>query len=329
MPLKKVVIEKANRLFQLPPPLFTSIHKKRDKTLIRKTDILNFTRFSWPAKASPDLNVTPESIEPASETKISTLKEELSGWFEKQHGVKLDSEKEIFVGGGIRNLLLNIGLAFIDRNELAFVPELGYPHFRRVVAACGGEDVSYPNSVKSDWLPDFSKVSSPIGRIARLLFLNSPHNPTGAVLNEKELSKLAAIASKENVMIINDATYQSLCGTESPSLLAIDGGTKIGAETHSFSYTFGLPSLPVGFVAGHPEIINGLKQLEQLSPQPVPDFYCELAIEAIRRFPNTELKSARRQVTDSRTEAMKLLDVLELEESGYNTVPFLWGKIKS
>ncbi len=326
MPAKKVVIEKADRVYQLPPPLFTTLPKEREKSLLKKTDILNFSRFIWPVQQEEVMLIS-DSLKPASANKLAGVKSELANWFEKQHGVQLDSDKEIYIGAGVRNLILNIGLAFIDRGELVFVPELGYPHYKRTVAACGGDVVPYSVSAKSDWLPDFSTVSSPIGRITRMLFLNSPHNPTGAALNEKDLNKLTAIASKENVMVINDAAYQSLSDSNPHSLLSAKGGTKIGAEIYSFSYTFGVTSIPFGFVAGHSEIINGLTQIASLSPQPVLNLYCDLALDAIRQFPNYALKAARRQISESRAEAMKLFDLLELEPSGYNTVPFVWGRI--
>ena len=327
MPVKKVVIEKADRLYQLPPPLFSTLPKEKEKTLLKKTDILNFSKFIWPLEMEDELELNSDGLKPASETKLADLRQELAGWFEKHHQVKLDPDKEIYIGCGVRNLLLNIGLAFIDRGELAFVPELGYPHYKRTVAACGGDSMPYRVSSKSDWMPDFSTVSSPIGRIARLLFLNSPHNPTGAVLAEKELNQLAVAASKSNVMIINDAAYQSLSDVKPPSLLSVKGGAKIGAEVYSFSYAFGLPALPFGFVAGHSEIINGLNQIASLSPQPVLNIFCEMALESMRKFPNQPLKSMRRRISDNRAQATKLFDMLELEPSGYNTVPFMWGKI--
>ncbi len=327
MSAKKIVIEKADRVYQLPPPLFTTLPKEREKTLLKKTDILNFSKFNWPVEMEDELTVNAFRLKPASASKLAELKLELAGWFEKHHGVRLNPEKEIYIGGGVRNLILNIGLAFINRGDLVLVPGLGYPHYKRIVSACGGDFVSYRIGAMSDWLPDFSSVSSPVGRIARMLFLNSPHNPTGAIINEKDSNKLAAIASKANLMVINDAAYQSLSDANPISLLSVKGGSNIGAEVYSFSYTFGLPSLPFGFVAGHSEIINGLNQIGPLSPQPVMNLSCDMAIEAIRNFPNQELKSMRRQISDNRAEAMNLFDVLELESSGYNTVPFVWGKI--
>lgn len=328
MPVKKVVIEKANRIYQLPPPLFSSLPKRREKTLLRKTDFLDFSGFNWQVDIEAELTLKADSLQPASSAKLNALKEELAKWFDRHHGVPLDPDKEIYIGNGVRNIMLSIGLTFIDRGELVFVPELGYPHYKRITAACGGDDISYSVSSKSDWLPDFSTVSSPVGRIARLLFLNSPHNPTGAVLHEKEFSRLFAIASKENVLIINDATYQSTSDTRAISMLSIKGAPKVGAEIHSFSYTFGLPQLPFGFVAGHSEIINGLAQTSNLFPQPVPKLYCELALDAIRRFPSPALKTATRKISDNRSEVMKLLDLLELESKGFHSVPFLWAKIK-
>ncbi len=328
MPVKKVVIEKANRVYQLPPPLFTSLPPKREKTLLKKTDFLNFSSFEWGVETESDITLKADSLKQASKSKLELLKTELAKWFEKFNGAQLDPEKEIFVGGGVRNLILNIGLTFIDRGELVFVPELGYPHYKRVIAACGGDDVSYATSAKSDWMPDFSTLSSSIGRIARLLFLNSPHNPTGAVLLEKDYSRLFAMASKENVMIVNDATYQSLSDSRVPSMLSVKGAQKVGVELHSFSHTFGLPSLPFGFAAGHAEVINGLSQISNLSPQPVLNFYCDMALEAMRKFPSPALKSINRKISDSRAEALKLFDLLELEPKGHNTVPFLWGKIE-
>lgn len=328
MPVKKVVIEKANRIYQLPPPLFTSRPPKRDKTLLKKTDILNFSAFEWDVEAESDIILKSDSLKRASKAKLELLKSELARWFEKFNGARLDPEKEIFIGGGVRNLILNIGLTFIDRGELVFVPELGYPHYKRVVAACGGDDVSYAVSAKSDWLPDFSTLSSSIGRIARLLFLNSPHNPTGAVLSEKDFAKLFLAASKENVMIVNDATYQSLSDSRAVSMLSVKGAEKVGVELHSFSHTFGLPSLPFGFAAGHSEVINGLEQISNLSPEPALNFYCDLALEAIRKFPSPVLKSVNRKISDSRAEALKLFDLVELEPKGHNTAPFLWGKIE-
>jgi LL-diaminopimelate aminotransferase len=327
MASKKVVIEKANRLFQLPPPLFSLLRKEKTKTSFLKTNILNFSKFSWPIETEVDLKIDSDSLKPAGDKQIQKLKETIADWFQKKHNQTLIPEKEIYIGGGIRNLLLNLGLAFIDKGELSFVPGLGYPHYRRTIAACGGGSITYELNEKNNWLPEMESFETPAGRVAKLMFLNSPHNPTGTTLSAKEMNFLIRVAAKENILIINDAAYQSLSELNPVSLLSSPGGKKVGVELYSFSYTFGLPALPFGFVVGNRDVINGLKQIESLAPQPILDLYVDLAITAIKRFPNENLKKIRRLISRNYGESLKLIEVLEIEEVGQRSVPFLWAKI--
>ena len=155
-------------------------------------------------------------------------------------------------------------MAFIDHGDITFVPGLGLPTYRRVVAACGGEPVAYSVMSKDNWKPNFERVGTRLGRVARVMFVNTPHNPTGAELDEKEMADLVWLASKENIMIINDAAYQNISERKSTSLLSITGGRKVGVEVGSFAYHFGLPSMPLSFVVGNPEIISGLKLSSRL-----------------------------------------------------------------
>jgi len=327
MATKKIVIEKANRMFQLPPPLFSLLHKEKTKTSFLRTNILNFSKFNWPVETESELTFDSDSLSPAGDKKNQQLKEVVSEWFLKRHNVSLVPEKEVYIGSGIRNIFLNLGLAFIDRGELSFVPGLGYPHYRRTVAACGGKAIAYSLNEKNGWLPQKESFETPAGRVAKLMFLNSPHNPTGATLTAKDISYLIRVAAKENIILINDAAYQSLSDLSPLSILSVAGGMNVGIELYSFSYTFGLPALPFGFVVGNREIINGLKQIERLSPQPVLNICADLALSAIRKFPNSHIKNVRRLISQNYGEIIKLAELLGLEEVGQRSVPFLWSKI--
>ena len=314
-------------MFKLPPPLFSLLQKEKTKTSFLKTNILNFSKFNWPVETDSELRLDSESLSPANDKKIQKLKEAVSDWFLKRHNISLIPEKEVYIGSGIRNLILNLGLSFIDNGELAFVPGLGYPHYRRTVAACGGESIAYDLNEKNGWLPELESFETPAGRVAKLMFLNSPHNPTGATLSAKDISFLIRVAAKENIMLINDAAYQSLSELNPLSILSIAGGKNVGVELYSFSYTFGLPALPFGFVAGNRDVINGLKQIERLSPQPILNIYADLALSAMKQFPNSHLKNVRRLISQNYGELLRLAELLELEEVGKRSVPFLWGKI--
>ncbi len=328
MLVKKVVIDKADRLYQLPPALSSFLPSKQRLARVKKNELLDLASFVWPISFDATETPSSNSLESADRTQMLKLSEEIANWYMAVHSVRLDPTKDIYIGAGITTLLFQIALSYVDNGDIVFVPELGLPIYRRAVTACGGQTVNYGISPRKGWQPDFERVSSRIGRVARLLFLNSPHNPTGYELSEKELADLCWITGKENIVVINDSAYASLSERKATSLLAVRGGKKIGVEVGSFAYNFGLPSAPYGYVVGNRDVIHGLKQMSLLMPFTMPHAYTELAIDAIRQFPSPTLKQIRRTMIDRSTEATQLLEMIGLERTNIDSTPFVWGKIE-
>jgi len=328
MLIKKVVIDKANRLYQLPPDIRSFVPSEPKRSLVKRTESLDLATFTWPVGGESGKVPGQTGLQAASQKRLINLKEELAGWFRTYHGVKIEPSKEIFIGGPISSLMFTISLAFINNGDIAFVPELGIPLYRRVTTACGGETVSYSVSSKNNWLPDFERVHTRLGRVAGILFLNSPHNPTGAELREKELADLVWLASRENIIIVNDAAYAAISNRKQVSLMSINGGKRVGVEVYSFAYNFGLSVAPFGFVVGNREVIHGLKLASRVVSNFIPEYYINMALSAIRQFPNDLLKETRATIACNLAEGTRLLSMLGLEKVGFDTVPFIWAKIE-
>ncbi len=327
MIIKKAVIDKANRLYQLPPDIFSFAREKTRPARLKRIDLLDLARFNWPIEIEADKLPTKAQFAPAGKKKISELKEALADWLSERHSLKVNPAKEIHVGGGISSLIFATALAFVDNGDIVFVPELGLPLYKKVTTACGGEPVHYTVSQKNDWQPDFERINTRLGRVARLLFLNSPHNPTGASLSEKQFEDLVWMAARENIVVVNDAAYQSVSARPPASLLAASGGKKVGIEVYSFSYQFGLPAWPFGFAVGNRDVISGLELAANLLPSFIPDFFVDAAITAIHKFPNESLRQARDFMQRTAAEATKFLGMMSFEKSNYDTIPFLWAQI--
>jgi len=327
MLVKKIIIDKANRMFQLPPEVLSFTRSERPTSLLLKKDIIDLATFDWPIRMEPEVAQGELDFTAASNAKLTQLREELANWFLNYHEVKLNPMKEIFLGGSISSILLTLSMAFVDQGDLVFVPDVGIPLYRKVTAACGGQPVTYNVSSRNSWTPDFEKVNSRLGRVARLLYLNSPHNPTGMELSVREMENLAWIAGRENIAVINDAAWQTITGRKHLSLLSVTGGKKVGAEVCSFAYQFGLPDLRLGFAAGNREIINGLENASRINRHFIPEFAADMAIAAIRRFPNDGLTEVRKQLAQSAAEASSVLEILSLEKQGLDTTPFIWARI--
>jgi len=327
MPVKKVIIDKASRLYQMAPDILDFVQPENRYRLLKRPELLDLGSFVWPLAYDTQSPPDADSLRPASSERLNNLKEEIAGWIATCHHVGSITEKEIFVGGSITSLIHALSFAYLDNGDIAFVPGLGIPLYRQAVTACGGEPVSYAVAPGNTWHPSLERVQTRLGRIARLLFVNSPHNPTGAVLGEKEMSDLVWLASRENILIINDAAYQGIAAHLPTSLLSVPGGKKVGVEVYSIPYQFGLPSVPLGFVVGNREVIRGLKTTSRLMPHHIPDYFVTIALQAIRRFPSETLVNQRNEFRRISAEANRLLERLSLERSGFDTVPFIWARI--
>ena len=95
MARKKIVAEKANRLYQLPPELSAVLPERRRPSLIRKADVLDLATFNWPARSKESGTVDAASLAPADSESLARLREEVSNWYLARFGARLNPEKEI------------------------------------------------------------------------------------------------------------------------------------------------------------------------------------------------------------------------------------------
>jgi aspartate/methionine/tyrosine aminotransferase len=135
------------------------------------------------------------------------------------------------------------------------------------------------------------------------------------------------MAGRENILLINDAAYQSIPSRQAVSLLSVRGGKRVGVEVCSFSYLLGLPWLPFGFAAGNREIINGLAQAASLLPVSPPRYLVQWARRAMRSYPSDSLRELRRDLTTAADAANDLLALLECEREDGTGTPFVWARL--
>ncbi len=325
--VKKILIEKADRLYQMAPELTDFARILPRQPLLRRAKLIDLANLQWPITRTPDSSLTQADLSAATAAQIEGLKEELMAWLERHFHVRLASVKEVYVGADVPSLLFALTMSLVDQGDPAFVPGVGLPHYRRVIAACGGEPIPYLISAKTDWRPQLDRLAGQLTRIAPLFILNSPHDPTGAELNEKDLSRLVWSAAKENFLIVNDASHQSIPDRKPISLLAVEGGKRAGVELYSFSQVLGLPSMPFGFAVGSRQALEGLRAVKSLFPVQLPVYLVEFARQAIKEYPNQYLRSVRQLLGENHAEARTLMSLLNLEATSSSTVPFLWARI--
>jgi LL-diaminopimelate aminotransferase len=190
--------------------------------------------------------------------------EAAAGFYKKRFGVDVDPKREFFPLLGAKEGLAHVCWALLDTGDLALVPDPGYPVYAGGSLIVGA-DVRYLNlTAERGFLPDLDEVSEEEARLAKVLFLGYPNNPTTAVVKDGLFEKVVSFAKKHDVVVVHDNAYSELTfdGYVAPSFLATPGAKDVGVELFSFSKPFNMTGWRVGFAVGNHEVLAHLWRLK-------------------------------------------------------------------
>ena len=199
------------------------------------------------------------------------LKEAISGWYERQYGVKSDPESEILPLLGAADGLFHIHTCLLDPGDIALVPDPCYPAYIAGVQIAGGVIESMPLLRENGFLPDLSAISEEKARKAKMIWVNYPNNPTAAHAPGDFYLELIDWAHKYDVAVVSDTPYSEICfdGYCAPSFLQFPGAKEIGVEFNSLSKAFNACGWRMGFMVGNPDIIAGMTKIKSHSDRGV------------------------------------------------------------
>lgn len=220
----------------------------------------------------PDWMAEPEVIETLySEAKkwenrgytdngIEEFKSAAANYMKKVFRVKeLDSEKEVNHGIGSKPILALLPLAFINPGDITIMTVPGYPVLGTTTKAVGGEVVNLPLLEKNNFLPDLDSLTAEQKKKAKLLYLNYPNNPTGAIATEEFYKKVIKFAKENDIIVVSDEAYSALVfDKEKPlSFLSIDGAKEVGVAVQSLSKAYNMTGWRIAFIAGNELAVKG------------------------------------------------------------------------
>lgn len=139
----------------------------------------------------------------------------------------------------------------------------GYPVMATHTKWHNGEVVNLPLKEENNFLPDLDAIDANTKKMAKLLYLNYPNNPTGAIATEDFYKKVIDFAGENNIAVVQDAAYAALSYTEKPlSFLSIPGAKNVGIEIHSLSKAFNMTGWRLAFVAGNELLVKGFANVK-------------------------------------------------------------------
>jgi LL-diaminopimelate aminotransferase len=217
----------------------------------------------WPADQIVVKTLAEEAGKPENrwyaDNGIPEFQEAAARYLEKVYGLSgLSPSENIIHGIGSKPALAMLPVCFINPGDILLTTVPGYPVTATYTRYLGGEVYNMPLLESNSFLPDFRKIPRPVLDKAKLLYLNYPNNPTGAVATREFFSEVVEFAKKENIIVIHDAPYSGLTydGYTPLSFLSVKGAMDVGVEVHSLSKAFNMTGWRIGFVCGNSKAVQ-------------------------------------------------------------------------
>lgn len=181
-------------------------------------------------------------------------------WYRRRFGIDLDPHRQIAALLGSKEGITNLILAHVNPGDYVLVPDPAYPIYKAGTIFAGGVPYAMPLLAGNRFLPDLGAIDTAVLNRAKIMFLNYPNNPTGAVADLAFYRDAVALCRKFDIILCLDAAYSEITfdGYVAPSILQIEGAVDIGVELYSFSKSYSMPGWRIGFAVGNQAILRNM-----------------------------------------------------------------------
>jgi len=264
-------MENSNRIKNLPPYLFAEIDRMINEAKADGMDVINFG-IGDPDQPTPEniVNKMKEAIQdptthsyPSYEG-LAEFRTAVSRRYEKRFDVDLDPETEVVSLIGSKEGIAHLPLCYINPGDSALVPDPGYPVYKTSILLSDGNPIMMPLLEENDFLPDLDSIKEEDAEKAKIMYLNYPNNPTGAMASFEFFEKVIDFAKQYNIIIAHDAAYTDIyLDEEVPhSILEVEGAKDVAIEFNSLSKPYNMTGWRIGWACGKEDVIESLGRLK-------------------------------------------------------------------
>lgn len=325
----------AQRLAQLPPYLFAELDRKKREAVQSGRDVIDLgvgdPDQPTPARIIRRLQqaaLRRETHRYPSYNGLQEFREAIAGWYEERFAVVLDPETEVLVLIGSKEGLGHVPWALLDPGDVALIPDPAYPVYETGTRLAGGVPHRVPLLEENDYVADVHSINPAVADEARLLYLNYPNNPTGAVADTDFFEDAVAWARGHGVILCHDAAYTEIAFEKyrPSSLLSVEGAKEVGIEFHSLSKTFNMTGWRVGFAVGNADVIRALSEIKKNVDSGVFTAIQYAGIEALKSY-HSLVDDIRGIYQDRRDVLVKGLSSLGWEVTKPKATFYVWASV--
>jgi LL-diaminopimelate aminotransferase len=254
----------SSRLDQIPPYLFAQLERKISEKRAAGIDVISLgigdpdtPTYAPIVQAAQRAVADPSTHTYPSNRGRAEFREAVAGFYARRFGVTLDPETEVMPAIGAKECIFNLSLAFLDPGDVALASDPGYPVYTGGPVMAGGEPVLMGLRPELGFAPDFAAIDPDALRRARLMFINYPNNPTGAVVPDGLFEAAIELARANDLLVVHDNAYSETTydGYVAPSFLATPGAKEVGVEVFSLSKGYNMTGWRCAAIVGNAEAI--------------------------------------------------------------------------
>lgn len=194
----------------------------------------------------------------------SLLKEAVAHFYQSQFGVNVDPQTEVALFHGSKEAIMKVSQVLVNQGEGILLPNPTYPDYLSAVGLTQAETIFMDLLEENNYLVDFNQLSQVDLDRSRLMYLNYPNNPTGALATPKFFEEAVAVAKNNHIFVVHDFAYAPyVFDQEKPlSYLETPGAKEVGLELFSLSKLYNIPGWRIGFAVGNAQVVGYLNSLQ-------------------------------------------------------------------
>ena len=259
----------SKRLEALPPYLFAELERKIQAKKAEGVDVISLgigdpdtPTPGFVVDALADAARDPGTHQYPSNRGRPEFRQAVADFYERRFGVTLDPDTEIIPALGAKECIFNLNLAFLDPGDTALASDPGYPVYTGGPLLSGAEPVLMPLVPELGFAPDLDAVADPSS--AKLMFLNYPNNPTGAIVPDGLFERAVEFGKQHDILMVHDASYTEISfdGYKPPSFLETPGAKDVGVEVFSLSKAYNMTGWRTAAIVGNASAIDAYWRLK-------------------------------------------------------------------
>ncbi|MGH2993662.1 MAG: LL-diaminopimelate aminotransferase [Solirubrobacterales bacterium] len=271
---KRSLTDPSRRLEAIPPYMFAELERRIADKKKAGIDVISLgigdpdhPTYGHVVEAMREAVANPANQSYPSNRGRDELRAALRSFYASRFGVQIDPDREVMPAIGAKECIYNLCFAFLDPGDVALAADPGYPVYTAGPTLAGADAALLPLRPDLGFVPDLEELEREAGETlerARLLFINYPNNPTGAIVPDGFFERVVELARRHEILVVHDNAYSETTfdGYVAPSFLATPGAMEVGVEVFSLSKGFNMTGWRCAAILGNAEAIRSYWRLK-------------------------------------------------------------------